>query len=1153
MKINPLLTHFLCLKKFKKAFRVMRISLFIMFVCVCQLFALNADAQNVIVELKSNKLSIEELFKEIESQTDYLVIYSTSGVRSNFDLSLTKKKATVSEYLKEALKDHGLKYEFDNNYIVISKIEDNAVSQQDRKKVEGVVIDQNGDPVIGANVVEKGTINGTVTDLDGKFTLQVGDNSSLLVSYIGYIDQVVSVKGKSFLQLTLKEDALNLEEVVVTGYGVQKKASLTGSISTLKMDDELKTLSSSNMTAVLAGTMAGLKVNTKTGVPGTSAEMSIRTSGSWNSTPPVYVIDGVVREKADFDRLDVNEVDNISILKDAASAAIYGSRSSGGVILVTTRSGQIGKPQIRYTGSYAVETRGMEMERTTGIETAELSNYIHRNSKNSAYYWDEKELEHMRNLNGGNGYDVVDEYWQNPMSTHHSLGLSGGNERVKYFINGSYFGQSGFLDKMDYSRYNIRANLEAAVNKNMKVIAQISSSYGNVNRISYGQKSSDNGVLDMSGFYTHLRCIQPEMPAKTADGRPVDWGWIGNIGEFSNEDNSGYNKNEDQITETLIRLEYDVPFVKGLKAKGQFAYNYGNAYIKTFNKKQTLYQVEREGSNGHIWNTDKVIGVTQSAEPGKEYISQESNRDKGYQLNLQLDYNRTFGKHNLSLLAVYEQKEAWVRNFSGGRENFPVMIKDQWFATSSSREDSYVNGNELESGRISYIGQVNYGYDNRYLLNASLRVDGSMNFAKGHQYGYFPALSTAWIISNEAFFKSDKIDQLKLRASVGLTGNDNIIGWQWQEAYQMGKSAYLGTSPTNNPGIKFGGVVNPNVTWEKSLSYNVGVDLYFMQRFSLAADFWYKNTYDILGERILSIPTSFGFTMPKENYGEVHAKGIDIEVGYRNHVRDFNYYVKGVFSWSTNKVKMKDYAAGAPDYDIPINRSLDILKGYRDAGIIRTQADLDNLNNYYKGLYGEDHEYTVFGNKAELGMLVYKDLSGPQGKPDGKIDSYDKDIIAQHTTPPFTAGLTLGFEWKGFSFETLLQGDFGYQRYLDSRYLNMNEWNRMPRKWLDHWSEENPNGYFPSPKANDEFKSYNQVSTFTSYNAGFMKLRYVNVGYALPKKVLDYVKVVNNARIFFSATNLLTITGFDYWDPELDGTGSYPNMKTFNFGIDVTF
>ena len=1118
---------------------------------VVSLLTFTAEASAQRVSMSLNNVKIEKILSAITKQTGLSVAYSKQIVNLDRRMSIQVKDADVTQVLEKLVADTNLNYEIKNNKIYLfEKQTEPAIptTTQQKKHISGRIVDQNGETVIGANVVEKGTTNGTVTDIDGNFSLEVeNSNNSLLVSFIGYRNLVVPINNQTTFQLILKEDSQKLDEVVVTGYGVQKKASLTGSISSLKMDDDLKTLSSSNMSSVLAGTMSGLKVNTRSGVPGTTAEMSIRTSGSWNSTPPVYVIDGVVREKEDFDRLDVNEVDNISILKDAASAAIYGSRSSGGVILVTTKRGQTGKPQIRYTGSYAVEARGMEMERTTGIETAELANYMHRNNPNHPYYWDDEELEYMRNLNGGNGYDVIDEYWQNPMSTHHSLGLTGGNDRVKYFVNGSYFGQSGFLEKMDYSRYNIRANLEASVHKNLKAIVQLSSSYGNKNSISYGKSG------DMAGLYNHMRHIQPEMPTKTDDGRPVDWGWIGNIGEFSNEENSGYDKDEDQVTETLIRLEYDVPFIKGLKAKGQFAYNYSNAYNKTFNKKQTLYQVEKEGSHGHIWRTDKVLGAVQSSEPGKEYIYQSSARNKGYQLNLQLDYARTFGKHDISALAVYEQKEGWYRSFNGKRENFPILIKDQWFATSGAREDSEVGGSESENGRISYIGQINYGYDNRYLLNASLRVDGSMNFARGNQYGYFPALSAAWIVSNESFFKSDMVDQLKLRASVGLTGNDNIIGWQWQESYQMGNSAWLGNNPSNNPGIKFSGIVNPNVTWEKSLAYNVGVDLYFMQKFSLTTDFWYKNTYDILGGRILSLPTSFGFSMPSENYGEVHSRGIDIEVGYRNNIRDFNYYVKGVFSWATNTVKKKDYATDAADYDIPIGRSLDYLVGYRDAGIIRTQTDLDNLNNHYKELYGADHEYTVFGHKAELGMLVYKDLSGPQGKPDGKIDSYDRDVIASHTTPPFTAGLTLGFEWKGFSFETLLQGDFGAQRYLDGRYLNMYEWNRMPRKWLDHWSEDNPNGYFPSPKAADEFKSYNQISTFTTYNSNFVKLRYLNVGYALPKKLLSHINVLDNARIFFSATNLFTITGFDFWDPESNGTGSYPNMKTFNFGIDLTF
>ncbi len=1126
----------------------MKLSAFLLLCSIGLAQATGSYAQKATVSLDMRNQTVKEVLDEIEEQSDFSFFFNIKHVNLHRKVSVVAKKSDIFKVLDAVFAGTDVHYSVVDKKIILStEKSDVAVIQQEVKTITGVVKDQNGEPVIGANVVEKGTTNGTVTDIDGKFTIKVGEKASLSISFIGYVEQIVSVQGKSSLQLTLKEDAQKLDEVIVTGYGVQKKASLTGSISQVKMDDELKTLSSSNMSSILAGTMAGLKVNTRTGVPGQSAELNIRTSGSWNSTPPVFVIDGVVRLKSDFDALDPNEVDNISVLKDAASAAIYGSRSSGGVVLVTTKRGHDGKPQIRYTGSYAFESRGMETDLTSGIETAELANYMHRDNLNHWTAWDEEELEHIRNLNGGEGYKILDEYWKNPMSTHHSLGLSGGSEKVKYFVNGSFFDQQGFLENVDYKRYNIRANIDATVNKYLTVGAQIAATYGNSNKLTYG------GGGDMAGIYTYVRNVQPERPTKTDDGRPIDWGWIGNIGEFTNLENSGYNRGESQNTDVLLRAEYKIPFVEGLKAKAQFAYNYSNGYEKVFKRKQVLYPVVTEGSHAHIWRTDKVLDPVKSSEPSKEYISQSSNRNKGYQLNLQLDYARTFGKHDVSALFVYEQTESEGRYFSGGRENFPVLLKDQWFAASGSREDSWIDGNENESGRLSYITQMHYGFDNRFLLDASLRVDGSMNFAKGNQYGYFPAVSGAWIISNESFFKSDKIDQLKLRGSVGLTGNDDIIGWQWLELYGMGNSAWLGNAPSNNPGIKFGGVVNPDVTWEKSLSYNVGVDLYFLQNFSLTTDYWFKNTYDILGNRIQSLPTSFGFSMPKENYGEVHSTGIDVELTYKNKVRNFNYYVKGVFSWSANKVKVMDYAEGAADYDIPINRALDKVVGYRDAGIIRTQADLDNLNNHYKSIFGEDHEYTVFGYKPELGMLIYKDLSGPNGKPDGKIDSYDRDIIADHSNSPFTAGLTLGFEWKGLSFETLLQGDFSGYRYLDGWHLNMYEWCRMPRKWLDHWSPETPNATFPSPKGADDFKSYNQVSTFTLHNYSFLKLRYLNVGYTIPKKLLSEWKIVDNARVFFSATNLFTLTGFDYWDPELGGSGSYPNMKTFNFGIDLTF
>jgi hypothetical protein len=336
------------------------------------------------------------------------------------------------------------------------------------------------------------------------------------------------------------------------------------------------------------------------------------------------------------------------------------------------------------------------------------------------------------------------------------------------------------------------------------------------------------------------------------------------------------------------------------------------------------------------------------------------------------------------------------------------------------------------------------------------------------------------------------------------------------------------------------------------LSYNIGTDIYFLNHFNLTVDAWYRNTYDILGARTLSIPTSFGFTMPNENYGEVHAKGVDLELGYHNKIKDFKYNIRGTLSYSANKVIQKDYPTGSPDYDNPIGRPLNYIVGYRDAGIIRTQEQLDQIQEAYNQKYGQD--VTVFGHPLEPGMLMYQDLSGPTGEPDGKIDSYDQDNICNYSTPPVSVGLTLGCEWKGFSVEALFQGDFKYKKVLDQRYLNFYEWNRFPTLLMDHWSLETPNGYWPEPKGADDWKSYNATSTFTIKDASFVKMRYLNIAYNIPKRFLNnYVKNIGAVRLFFNTTNLFTITKFDYWDPELGSTGAYPNMKSFNFGVDVTF
>ncbi len=1127
-----------------KLLKRMRIVALLILIAITQTFALDSYAQNKRLSLSIKNEKIIDILNEIENQSEFYFMFDASKIDVTQRKSIDCENRAITSILDQLFENTGITYRISERQIALISTEITDSGQV--LTVSGKVTDSSGVPLPGVSIVIKGTTQGIITDADGKYSLaNVSGDAVLVFSFVGMRSQEISVGGRTIINVTLAEESVGIGEVVAVGYGTQLKVSLTGSISSIKMTDEKRDISTSNLSSVLAGSMAGLRVNSSTGVPGVASSINIRTNSSWNSTPPVYVIDGVVREKEDFDRLDASEVDNISILKDAAATAIYGSRASGGVVLVTTKQGKEGKTEIRYTGSYAFETRGMEMKRSSGIQVAEMANYIWRDDTSNWTCWDDDEIAYIKTVNNGWGYDVIDECWHTPTSTHHAINVSGGTDKIKYFVNGSYFGQDAFLANVDYHKYNLRANIEAKVSENLKIAVQLSNIFSDKDNITYG-----NGNDDLSGIYTHMRCIQPYYRAYTNDGKPIDWGWIGNLAEFTTS-NSGYVRSNTQNTESLFRLEYNIPYIKGLRFKSQFSYNTYYYEKKKFLKKQTLYEVQKEGTHDIIW-TDEILGVTESSTPTNEYLEEDANSSKSYQLNFQIDYARKFGKHDISAFLVYEQKEGKERYLNGGRKDFPNILKDQFFATSSAREDSWVGGSESENGRLSYIGQANYSFDNKYFLNTSMRIDGSMNFPKGHRYGYFPAISGAWIISEENFFHSDKIDMLKFRSSVGLTGNDDVVGWQWQESYESGNSAYFGTTPSINEGITFGGVANPSITWEKALSYNVGMDIYLLNHFDLTVDTWYRNTYDILGARTLSIPTTFGFTMPDENYGEVHAKGIDLELGYHNNIKDFKYHIKGTFSYSGNKVIKKDYPTGSPDYDNPVGRPLDYIVGYRDAGIIRTQEQLDEIQNEYNQKYGED--VTVFGYPLELGMLMYQDLSGPDGVPDGQIDSYDQDNICNHSTPPISAGLTLGFEWKGFSVETLFQGDFNYKKVLDSRYLDFNEWNRFPAMLMNHWSLDNPDGYWPDPKGADTFKSYQQTSTFTIKDASFIKMRYFNIAYNIPKRILNnYVKYIGSARLFFNSTNLLTITKFDYWDPELDSTGSYPNMKTFNFGIDVTF
>ncbi|HEY4208682.1 MAG TPA: SusC/RagA family TonB-linked outer membrane protein, partial [Puia sp.] len=663
---------------------------------------------------------------------------------------------------------------------------------------------------------------------------------------------------------------------------------------------------------------------------------------------------------------------------------------------------------------------------------------------------------------------------------------------------------------------------------------QLSSTYGERQTANFG------GTDDLSAMYGKLSQFFFYVPPYI-DGHLVNPGWIGNpIGLI---DNSGYVKSSRRGLDGLVSLNYNIPFVKGLSAKVSYSRNDVNNGGKTYQIQHTLYNFKTNGSRQHIY-TDTLLSISKAPYPGVPFLGVNNASQGSYQFNAQLSYQREFGKHHIEATVLSEVFEEKDRSDNLTRYSFPVITTDQFFATSADRANSDGNGSESTIGRSSYIGRVNYQYGDKYLFAASLRADGSMIFAPDHRWGYFPSVSAGWKISNEEFFKNalgNTFSLVKLRASLGLTGNDAVAPWQWQERYATAGNAFFGNAL--QPVIAYGGVVNPNLTWEKSRSTNFGLDVVTAFDLSVSLNYWHRHTYDILGSRIVKMPTTFGGTLPAENYGQVNSQGYELELGYKGHAGAIDYSVNGNFAFATTKVIQRDFALGGLAVDNPNGKPIGYTPGLISTGIIRQQSELDAL----------PAGYTIYGAKPVLGDLNYQDISGIDGKPDGKIDDYDRQIISNYSqgTAPYTAGLNMGFAWKGISINAFFQSAFGYPKLYNDNWgrgfpldASVNTW------WGDMWTPDNPNGSIPKFQGPGEPNS-GMASSFWYDKGGYVRLKSLTLGYDLPAKWLSRIKV-QRVSVNVTGTNVFFLSQFKWYDPEIGSLASYPNMKTLNIGLNVT-
>ena len=1119
--------------------------------------------------------------------------------------------------------------------------------------VTGTITDENGSSMPGVNVIVKGTSLGMVSDVNGRYSINVPNTEAVLVfSYIGFRTQEIDVGNRQIINITLYEDTQLIEEVVVIGYGTVKKANLAGNVATLNTK-EIQNVPVGNLINALSGRISGVDIRQGSGgKPGNVAEVVVGVRGTWNNTTPLFVIDGIVRDAEAFNMLNSADIESFSVLKDASAAAVYGARAANGVFLVNTKRGKTGKPVISYSGSYSVGNPAYEPRRETFEERYRASNvgqmefrnvlgvgsqitndgYVPYASSiysngidasggyiNTAVFSDEAYAYYKTHQ-----YDRLAEVYQAPITKSHSLNVSGGNDIVKYYMSGNWYDESGMFQSVGYQKMTVRSNIETRITNNLS--ASLSVNLGNNNnKNAYGQ---NDRMTDVYKYLTYASTLAPGMVdgqyivnfLENVNGNAVSYAAIAN-------GDAGLDKTQVSISEYTAGLKWDIPWVKGLSAQAFY-----NRYSRhnSFRSEPKMYEVYSllRGNNpdteyaksggldplGNILVPELGAHTTQ----GNSTVRQSQSWSKSYQLITQLSYANSFGKHAVEGTLIYEQDESYNESLSGSKPNLKVESRPYLnFGgdTDADRVGWALNGSAGESGRISVVGRVGYTYDNRYQASFSFREDLSSKFGPyiNQKRGFFPAGNIYWRISEESFLKDVRwLNTLKLRGSLGLTGNDNVAAFQYMNTANIGASGmYWGGTGAPGAGVDFSSIANPTITWEKSMNFNIGLDLGLFNMFTLSSNLWKKHTYDILGSQNNEVPNTFGASFSDINYGIVDSYGFEIEIGFNKQInRDAAVWARGNFSWADNK--LREFAeAGVPENLSKIGLNYDRWAMNKSDGIIwdlRPQLDASGnqvMKDYNDG-NGPQKMYVVTTSKGNTfiipqnyyirdtgrqidtnsynnmrpGVVFPVDLNG-----DGHFDSNSNDEKywgINHMNPPYNYGLLLGGSFKGFSLEALVQGMAGYQSMIKVHNGADTYWyGRSYGFWTgDVYSQLlNPRGTMPM-LVNGPSEA-NGSTDFWVRDASFVRLKNVMLSYELPQSLLSKWKI-SSINVFVTAQNLCFLyNALKYYDPEMTsnqdfnapsiynnpgltndemaggsydvGVVNYPLMRTFTFGINLSF
>ncbi len=1125
-KVGGITTSFLNINLFRET----KLIVFFAIVSFLQLTAAPGYSQSTGINLRLSNIALEEAIKTIESKTQYVFFLNNSDIDLTQKVSLNANNADIKEVLRQILRNN--EYRIENNKIVILR----ERKQQD-DLIRGKVVDSYGTPIIGANIIEKGTTNGTITDIDGNFILKADAGKTLQISYIGYITKEIVITDSRVYEIEIIEDSRSLKEVVVVGYGIQKKVNVIGSISQIGVK-ELSNRSTPQLSNALTGQMPGVTVIQRSGKPGDSKGLirirgvgSISDNDDGNKSDALVLIDGI---PGDLNTINSEDVESISVLKDASSAAIYGSRAANGVILVTTKTGTEGKISVSYNGYVGFN------------EATELPDFVNSwewaGLYNKAAGREEYTPDMIQKLRDGSNPDKYanEQYLRKildnrGLQTSHNLAVNGGNQKNRYMLSFGFLSQDGIVDKNNYSRYDARANIVNGLAPKLKLTTRLSGTYGirkEPNIIGNDDAKGMEGIIQKAvrfpGLYPTVLSGGSFGTGPEQKGTPVSW-----IMSPSFYENPVFKVNAN------VRLDYKPIEELTISAIGGYQYDNGEERgFKSTHKLSTMLL-----SDSYMQNTmTKTIYKTFQATA---------------------DYAKTFaGKHYLGVLLGYSWEEQDYSKLKGERINFPSNSLHELNAGSPDNQKNEGTGNQWAIQ--SYFGRLQYNFAERYLFESTVRYDGSSRFPKNNKFAFFPSLAAGWKISEESFIRENEslewVSSLKLKASWGCLGNQNIGNYPYQTMYVLGENYPFGDVYQQGAAVKT--ATDPTIKWEETETVDGGIELILWRgKLSLNASYFYRKTTDILYKPAGSVSKVLGQDISFTNTGKLKNEGWEFELGHRNRIGNVNYNVNANLTYVKNEI----LTLGVGNVDQPngmvgngsnlfIGYPMQMYYGYLTDGVFLDQADIDTW-----------HDQSKVTPKPQPGDLRYKDISGPDGIPDGKVDAQYDRVFLGSRIPKYSFGVNLGAQYKNVDVSLFFQGVAGVKGLLENYagYAFHSNNGNVQRWQADAaFDPENPVRYPKYPRLeilSNTVTPNVERSDFWIRDASYVRLKNMQIGYTFPKKALNKKALnhlrISNLRIYAQAENLFTINGYpEGWDPEINTNGIYyPILRTITFGVNLNF